>query len=86
MIIDINLQEDEDTSIGKESCEKTTIREETSPNEKEIASSCLGRSQRVRRPSSILRDPSFVCNVSIESEILEPSTLKEVLLSSSRAK
>ena len=26
MIIDINLQEDEDTSIGEESCEETTIK------------------------------------------------------------
>ena len=31
-------------------------------------------------------DPSFVCNVSIESEILESSNLKEALLSSYRAK
>ena len=65
MIIDSILQENEDTFCGEEPCDETTIREGTSPNEMEIALSCLGRSQRDIRPSSILRDPSFVCNVSI---------------------
>ena len=52
----------------------------------EVASSCLRRGQRSRRPSSILRDSSFECNVSIESEMFEPSNLKEALLSPHKAK
>ena len=51
-----------------------------------IALSCLGQSQRIRRPSSIVREPSFVCNVSIESEILESYNIKEALLSLFSAK
>ena len=52
----------------------------------EIAPSCLRRGQRIRRPSSILRDPSFECNVSVKSEMFEPSNLKEALLSPDKAK
>ena len=86
MIIDSILQENEDTFCGEEPCDETTIREGISPNEVEMASSCLRRSQRIRRPSSILRDSSFECNVSIESEMFEPSNLKEALLSPHKAK
>ena len=86
MIIDSILQENEDTFCGEEPCDKTGIREGISPNEMEMASSCLRRSQRIRRPSSILRDSSFKCNVSIESKNFEPSNLKEALLSPHKAK
>ena len=41
IIIDSILQDDGGTSIGEESCEESNIREGTSPNEMEIASSCL---------------------------------------------
>ena len=86
MIIDSILQENEDTFCGEEPCDETTIREGISPNEVEMASSCLRRSQRIRRPFSILRDSSFECNISTESEMFEPSNLKEALLSPHKAK
>ena len=86
MIIDSILHENEDTFCGEEPCDETAIREGISPNEMEMASSCLRRSQRIRRPSSILRDSSFKCNVSIESKNFEPSNLKEALLSPHKAK
>ena len=85
MIVDSILQEN-DTFCGEEPCDETTIREGTTPNEMEIALSCLRRGQRIRRPSSILRDPSFECNVSVESKMFEPSNLKEALLSPDKAK
>ena len=46
-IIDSILQENEDTFCGEEPCDKTGIREGISPNEMEMASSCLRRSQNV---------------------------------------
>ena len=86
MILDNILQENEKTFCDEELCDETTIREATSPNEMEISLCCLRLDQRIRRPSSILRDPSFECNISIESEMFERFNVKKALCSLDKAK